>query len=181
MTDQATPSAPKQIKTKRYPRGPRVKIIVDTDLIEISKERDSSHCMIAEAIRDVLPHVKSISVDLQTIRFSDPAKGLRYTYLTPRIAQLALINFDQGITPESFEFTLAGSQVTAMSFRVSSGIAPRPSEARNAALKKGRAVLRQTIASPERGTNIQRRVGGKAPPTTGFAKRRTFGLRALVR
>jgi hypothetical protein len=52
------------------PKGPRLTIRVDQDLIDFSKDRDSSHCMIAEAIRDARPDVRAVSVDLQTIRFS---------------------------------------------------------------------------------------------------------------
>ena len=62
--------------------------------------------MIADAVREALPEVKSISVDLQTIRFSDPGRGQRYTYLTPMIAQDYLVAFDEGQPLEPFEFRL---------------------------------------------------------------------------
>src|SRR5258707_2331325 len=94
------------------PRSPKVTIEITPDLIESSKERDSSHCMIAEAVKKAYLGAAFVSVDLQTIRFSDHNKGLRYTYLTPRSAQIALIEFDQGTTPEPFSFQLRGGQVT---------------------------------------------------------------------
>jgi hypothetical protein len=62
--------------------------------------------MIADALRDTLPDAKKISVDLQTIRFTEPSKGQRYTYLTPTIAQDYLVAFDQGLPLEPFQFVL---------------------------------------------------------------------------
>lgn len=170
---------------KRAPHSPRFRVVIDIDLIEISKERDSSHCMIAEAIRDVIPAAHSIAVDLQTIRFSLPEKRLRYTYLTPRIAQTALVQFDQGTTPEPFDFRLQGGQVTAMASRKSSNAAPRSKErtpAQIASLKKARksaGLEKQRLATPTAGGGVMRRVGGRTPPTTPFGRRRAFGLRAL--
>jgi hypothetical protein len=43
---------------------------------------------------------------LQTIRFTDPKKAQRYTYLTPPIAQDYLVAFDQGQFLEPFLFNL---------------------------------------------------------------------------
>jgi hypothetical protein len=93
---------------KRYPRAPTLVVAVSKSQIDDSTRKDSSHCMIAEALK---LSVKSagkpitegtVSVDLQTIRYTDPERGLRYTYLTPRIAQVALVNFDQGRPVEPF-------------------------------------------------------------------------------
>jgi hypothetical protein len=105
-------------KLPRVPHGPRVDVNVTKPIMDLSKGRNSSHCMIAEALRDARPDAASISVDLQTIRFSLPNRRLRYTYLTPRIAQLALIKFDQGQMPEPFSFSLKGAHVTSMFRRV---------------------------------------------------------------
>ena len=88
------------------PKSPVVKVNVTESIIAESKSRDSSHCMIAEGLKAAVPHAKYILVDLQSIRFTDTEKKLRYTYLTPRSAQIALIKFDQGITPPPLEFTL---------------------------------------------------------------------------
>jgi hypothetical protein len=68
--------------------------------------------MIADAVKAAYPEAKHISVDIQTIRFSLPEKGIRCTYLTPRTAQIALLNFDQGQAPAPFRFVLRGGQVT---------------------------------------------------------------------
>ena len=60
-------------------------------------ERNSSHCAIAFAIRDAVPDARRIAVDLQTIRWTDKKKGVRYCFLTPHVAQQdVIIPFDQG-------------------------------------------------------------------------------------
>lgn len=84
----------------------RVTVQVTQAHIDLATPADSSHCMIADALHDALPDAKKISVDLQTIRFTEPAKGQRYTYLTPTIAQDYLVAFDQGLPLEPFQFVL---------------------------------------------------------------------------
>lgn len=180
------------------PRSPRVTIDVTTDLIEGSKERDSSHCMIAEAVKAAVPGASFVSVDLQTIRFSDPKKRLRYTYLTPRSAQIALIEFDQGMAPEPFSFQLRHGQVTFSGQRPSLK-AQREQEKQQASGQdeentpkaaahhnqekardvKARLVRRDVPVDSESSRPVPEKIGGKTPPTTPFARRRSFGLRAL--
>lgn len=92
--------------------SPQVKVEVTAEIIAQATECDSEHCMIAEAVKAAFPGSTFVSVDLQTIRFSEPEKHLRYTYLTPRVAQIALVNFDQGRKPEPFTFQLRRGQVT---------------------------------------------------------------------
>jgi hypothetical protein len=60
-------------------------------------ERDSSHCIIAMAIADALPHCRHISCDLQSLRWTDPVKRLRYTALSPHLVRDIIVNFDQGL------------------------------------------------------------------------------------
>lgn len=105
-------TAPK--KTKRGYTRPRVEIQVLQRHIDQSMQKNSSHCMIAEAIKETLPNAKFVSVDLQTIRWTDPQKGLRYVVLTPKLAQLQLIAFDQGDLDnlQPFEFEMRPRQVT---------------------------------------------------------------------
>jgi hypothetical protein len=88
------------------PRSPQVHVVVDEERIRNSVRRDSRHCMISEAIQVAAPDLATISTDLQSIRFTDPKRRLRFAYMTPRIAQLALIDFDQGVQPEPFSFWL---------------------------------------------------------------------------
>lgn len=171
---------------KHHPRARELNVRVDTETIEDAIPRDSSHCMIAEAVRTAFPAAKNISVDLQTIRFSDPERGLRYTYLTPRVAQLALINFDMGIKPDPFFFRLRSGMVTASSKRP-------PLQKQSEEHVKNAKAARKATADKVRemsATIVDRRhgdgttpdvVGGRTPPITTFARRRAFGLRALER
>ena len=135
--------------------------------------------MIAEAIRDARPDAQFVSVDIQTIRFSIPFKRIRCTYLTPRIAQLALVRFDQGRSLEPFQFHLRNAHVTAMFERKSKAAAP-PAKSRSSSKAKGNIEKARTATIRQSGGGrVAERVGGKAPPTTPFARRRAFGLRAL--
>lgn len=168
-----------EIAAKRV-KAPRLTISVSEAVVEHSKQRDSSHCMIAEAVRESAPYAASISVDLQTVRFSDPEKGLRYTYLTPRKAQEALIDFDQGIQPAEFEFQLTRGQVTVMATRRNSGAAPRekPRTAKQKANDERLArFAKKTFVNQDSGVAYP--TGGRTPPVSSFARRRAFGLRAL--
>ena len=69
-------------------------------------QRNSQHCMIADAIKAACPQAQHVLVDLQSIRFSDPVKRIRYTYLTPAVAQQRLLRFDQGKRVQPFEIKL---------------------------------------------------------------------------
>lgn len=178
--------------TTKKPRGPKAIVIVTEDIIEAAIPRDSSHCMIAEAIKKAFPGARNVSVDLQTIRFTDPEKPLRYTYLTPRPAAVALVNFDSGEKPEPFAVRLHGAHVTA------SGAKPKNAKRllseeeiaqRRAAAKA--SLSRQTLRSEGSEHDVPRRVGGRPPPvlrtktaegkSIPFPRRREFGQRAFVR
>jgi hypothetical protein len=176
----------------RSKTSPRLTIAVPQDIIDSSAVKDSSHCMIAEAISRAVPKATYVSVDLATIRFTDRVAGVRYIYLTPRGAQQALLQFDDGEKPEAFTFTLRDAHVVA------SGTA-----------SKGRVSLEQ---NPRGDRNSPIRVGGQVPPTGPLAtgsgtarkahnarsravkaaaedagvpnrtgRRREFGLRAIIR
>jgi hypothetical protein len=100
------------VRRKRVPYSPRLTISIDQETIEASTRRKSSHCMIAEAIKRAIPRATGVSVDLQAIRWTDPDLQLRYVFLTPREAQIALLHFDRGETPESFTMKLSNAHVT---------------------------------------------------------------------
>jgi hypothetical protein len=153
-------------KVKNVPKAPRVTIVVTQKEIDEALPRDSGHCMIADAVKATVPSAKNVSVDLQTIRWTDHTKGLRYTYLTPRVGQVALVKFDQGIPPVPFSFQLRKGQVTASQ-------SPR--------LKAHRAKLKTTELQVDGDlNNVPRRVGGKPPPLAAHhGTRRAFGLRGL--
>jgi hypothetical protein len=132
--------------------------------------------MIAEAVRSAVPDARSVSVDLQTIRFTDAERGLRYVYLTPRIGQMALVDFDQGRLPEPFSMQLRGGQVILSGNRGRRERSPKQVEQSMAALKKAALVKAKSTTN-----RTVERVGGKAPPVGSFARRRQFGLKALDR
>jgi hypothetical protein len=181
---------------KSTAKSPVITLSVTQELIDTARTRDSNHCMIAEALKAARPDARKIAVDLATIRFTDGKRHCRYTYLTPRTAQVCLVNFDQGRPPEPFQFRLRGAHVT----RAGAATAPRKSDmsdaertAREAAgerlglAQKRRAELRRSRLVPRNGTHadVPDRVGGKAPPLqkgkddVPFSRRRAFGLRAL--
>jgi hypothetical protein len=138
--------------------------------------------MIAEAIKAAVPGSRRVTVDLQTIRFNDPKRSLRYVYLTPRPAQEALIQFDQGVLPRPFNFTLRGAHVLPLqSKRLAE--TPRPGESRHArgartrARRAARKLRKQRLV--RRGSHTVEVAGGKAAPVSRFARIRAFGIRAL--
>lgn len=168
------------------PRGPQVHVKITADVIEESIPRDSRHCMIADAIKQCYPKAAKVSVDLATIRFTDPDKGLRYTFLTPRVAQAHLVKFDQGVKPEPFEFRLRGAQVTrAGNKRAIKALTPEQQQQRSEAGKKLNEVLKKTRMTKNTDRSVSQRVGGATPPLqpgkddVPFSRRRAFGLRGL--
>ena len=189
-------------KKHRLLHSPKLQLEITQELIERAVPKDSNHCMIAEAVRRAYPAARAISVDLATVRFTDPKKTLRFTYLTPRIVQAALINFDQERKPEPFSFVLRkAAQIT-----ISSG--PRFRKARSEKLKaasprKKAAIIKAerarldhvhrlttklrsaSLAPPTSLGAVPERLGGQTPPlqrssdNVPFSRRRRFGLRAL--
>lgn len=82
-----------------------MKIIVRKEHIEEAKRKDSHHCMIADAIRTQLG-AQFISVDVQSIRYNDPTTRERLIFLTPHIAQNAILRWDRGVMIQPFAFYL---------------------------------------------------------------------------
>lgn len=159
------------------PRGPRLKIEISQEIIDTGFRKDSRHCVIAEAIRAQVPNAINITVDLQTIRWSDREKGLRYTFLTPRPAQQALVYYDRGIRIRSFSFSLRGATIVPMIKQARDG-------KRYRAHNLGPRQLNSTPEDDRKGC-IPEVVGGKYPPRQKNAahahNRREFGLRAFTK
>jgi hypothetical protein len=88
------------------------RVNVTEPLIDRATQRDSRHCMIAEAIQHAHPEFKNIMVDLATIRWTNPRTKKRYVCLTPEVAARALVEFDQGRAVEPFAFTCTPIQST---------------------------------------------------------------------
>jgi hypothetical protein len=166
--------------SRRHPLGPRVHVAVKAETINTSMRANSSHCMIAEAIKLAVPEAKHVAVDISTIRWSDPAKGLRYVYLTPRVAQEALVDFDEGTPPSPFSFILRGAHVSR------AGRPPGPSAlVADAELgKPGKGGKKRPQPLPTRAKlqtdgkdSRPHRVGGRRPPQ--LHHRREFGMRGF--
>lgn len=84
--------------------SPTVEVALTPLQHDKARQSDSGGCLIADRIKE--QGYTSVSVDMATIRFTDPETGMRYTYLTPEQAQYILLAFDQG-WPNPFErFTL---------------------------------------------------------------------------
>jgi hypothetical protein len=116
-----------------------------------------------------MPDASFVSVDLQTIRWTDKKKGRRYIYLTPRVAQVALVKFDQGMHTEPFGFQLRNGQ------SVTTG---RKSEPQTLVGARG--------TPHSRGGSVPSIEGGHAPPLAALSNssrvkgsRRAYGLRGL--
>lgn len=185
--------------------SPKLTVEITEERIADSTRRSSSHCMIAEALRDLLPNTcKSIVVDLYSAAFTDTQRNLRYSYQLPRSAQLALIDFDQGNVPEPFSFVLqrarqinrrrpsgtVGTRTNAeyqRQKRVTRRSHEQSTKAVMTAINDPNAPLHGPVAvthnrDPMNDTNgtIGTIVGGRMPPKNNFARSRRFGLRTLA-
>jgi hypothetical protein len=97
----------RRLRTLHLETGmPTLVIPVSSKIIAEAVKRDSHHCMFADAIKKRIPKAQFISVDLQSIRFTDPDTKTRYKYFTPVPAQVALVKFDQGDSVRPLTITL---------------------------------------------------------------------------
>ncbi len=163
-------------------RAPQIDVRVTEELIAGAVPRNSGHCMVADAVAAAHPGARHVSVDLQTIRLTDG--DYRYTYLTPRAAQLALIRFDQGQEGiEPFHVKLRRGAVSL------SGPGRRRRQLEKAAAgepgAKDRAAMGREHGQGRTNPPLPR--GGEAPPVGALAhpapprgKRRAFGLRGMA-
>src|SRR6516165_8567350 len=149
---------------------PKSKIRVTSEIIEQACRTNKRTCMISESIRNQLKGVTAITTDLMTVRYSDPEKGLRYIFHTPRTAQVALMRFDAGKPIKPFTFRLRGGQVVSMVKRDGS----REKQRHN--LGRHRVVTRKEA----NGGTVSEIIGGKSPPKLpphpSHQSIRSFGL-----
>jgi len=148
---------------------PKKLIQVTQDLIDGAKREDSSHCMIAEALKIALPQATHISVDLATIRYTDRRRRERVMILTPPPAQVGLLMFDQADSDLGpFEFNLpAPAQIVKMRSHPKAvtstppGKRTTPSKAVTSTPPKKR---QKAILGPTNGKKIPPKLGGSLPP-----------------
>jgi len=158
--------------------SPRLHLVVTEEIRDAAIPKDSGHCMYADAVRVACAEkgidCAYVSVDLQTIRFTDRPAGKRYTYFMPRAGQVGLLNFDAGIKPEPHDFWIGRAQVTRAS--------------KNNPAKPPKVPSKQSAVTTAKGT-APVKVGGKTPPIGPLAfsdnvrigRRREFGLRGMGR
>jgi hypothetical protein len=161
--------------------APRPIIEMKKEYIEQAIRKNTHRCMIVKAIQEQVPEASAISVDLQTIRWSDRRRGLRYTFLTPRVAQQLLVLFDLGDKQrlEKFgpavKFRLRGALVTS--------ITRNEKGRRKLAHNLGRRRIAATKRDKKSGT-VPEQIGGKPPPLERFHashnSRREFGVRGFT-
>lgn len=114
-------------------------IAVTREHVENSLEKDSHHCMVADAVHTAVPWAAFVMADIQTIRFSNLKTGQRYIFLTPPAAQKAIIKFDQGKNVSPFEFTL--NQGYSRTMRIRQGEVKRTTKTGKKNAKPTRVML----------------------------------------
>ncbi len=144
----------------------RLSIQVTEDIINTALPANSGHCMASDAVKLAAESrgwkIGKVLTDLQTIRFTDLKKKIRYICFTPRTVQVALLAFDQGQKPEPFSFRLQPVQI--LQSRKSGGGHP-----------KARIAIKKVSGKPA-GRPIKH--GGPPLPTT-IGLRREFGIRQM--
>jgi len=154
----------------------RYSVKITEEIINTARARDSSHCVIADALRASIPGATRVSVDLQTIRWSVDELGKRFVALTPGAGQRILVNFDQGVLPEPTTLQVTPFQVIPIR---PTGPGPRTvTDART----NGRGGAQAGSTALKSKPLVE---GGKLPPTAALSnrkgRRREFGLRQLDR
>jgi hypothetical protein len=163
------------INTRGASAGTRIRglrIEVTPEIIDTAVPANSGHCMISDAVKSAATRksirLGKVTTDLQTIRFSDLDKKVRYICFTPRVGQLALLQFDHGVKPEPFSFQLRPIQIIEQQHRERKATADKP----------GKGPSKPTLATRDKhGTGVPVIIGGQALVSVGL--RREFGLRQM--
>ena len=155
----------------------RITVDVGADLIALASKASSAHCMIADGIKASMPDARSVSVDLQTIRYSDPKAGKRYIMLTPMKCQEKLLLFDQGQEVQPWSFRLP-DPVQIVPMRATGVMDEQP---KNRARIPGPKVWKEDTGGIGNRKGIVH--GGEEPPINILAHsarghRRIFGVKA---
>jgi hypothetical protein len=141
--------------------------------------RDSTKCVIADAIRRQNPGFQRVSVDLATIRISDPKRGLRCLYFTPPSLQKIIIATDQGKKKDiqPCKARLVAGQVVPIKTHTAKEKAKLRRGWKEKYSKK-KAVAKKMLDMKGGGQKVPVISGGKLPPIAPGSMR-TFGLRGL--
>lgn len=162
-------------KQRGHDAGRGIVLVVTDEIINASIPRDSSHCVWADAIKAAVPTATRISVDLQTMAFTDPVSKRRYVYLTPARAQVDLVKFDQGIRPEPCVLMLGKPA------QIRKSGTSRPA-AQNPPLKELPEDGKAVVVLEESNRAAPQILGGQLPPVAALSnrrgRRRTFGIKS---
>lgn len=142
-----------------------MKVCVSKDHIDNGVQKNSQHCMIADAIKTACPKAQFIMVDLQTIRFTDRGKGKRLVYLTPAVAQHNLLKFDKGDPVKPFTFALT------------TPVRSRSMQTKHRGTAEGRRKARRKYRKNQKTQNYAYLAANRA---RNHQKEREFGLRKFV-
>ena len=157
---------------------------VTQEHIDYACSRNSSHCMIADAIKDSIKGSSRGMVDLQSCRFSKNHR--RLICFTPPVAQKAIIAFDRGDKSDIKPFTLrlkATQIIDNSAHRKVENTPKKQAQNRKWHMAAKRRRTRATKAvmayqNAARG-NVGVKMGGTALPVASPGTRREFGIRAL--
>jgi hypothetical protein len=172
----------------------RAEISVEQTHLDEALRANSSHCAIAAAIKEQVPDARHIAVDLQTIRWSNPKRGVRYVFLTPHVAQTdVIIPFDQGLECKPVSFKMRPAFITRIGAKRNH--TPEPEQLRGTGLKVAdekperklipyagkeppKRKRRAKISRTKPDGSIPVSLGGRLPPVSVLS-RREYGLRQL--
>jgi hypothetical protein len=146
-------------------RNTRFKLFITRELITDAVQRQSAHCLIAEAIRQQVPNACMVTVDMRTTRWSNPVTEERFVYLTPQLAQSIIIKFDQGIEIEPTEISMRNP---VQIVRMRKGQPPRdPGEPR-----------KRPVMARMRSDGVI--IGGRLPRIANMARLRRYGAKTFI-
>ena len=173
---------------------PRFRVNVTREIIDTAVQADSNACMIADAVKESWSKKFgrspiAVSVDIQTIRLTDPEEGRRHIWPTPPKAAVGLTYFDNGdralLIP--FCFQLMNGHAIAVKrqggHRATKPETQKKLNQRHAALRKLKRARLRVTAQGRRTSPLVSVLGGKEPPQNDAAimlasKQRKFGLQA---
>lgn len=167
-------------------------VIIDRDKINDCKKRDSSSCMVTEAVNEQMPLIRVIT-DSATIRGTHRNSGARYIWLTPPRVQEYIADWDEGRDILPFKFKLSKPvQIVPVKPKITKPKPSNPLDVTKAsskeikdAIRQGKPTIGQTVVhrSPNKsGSGQPIIIGGETPPIrTVFGPMRRYGYRGLAR